>query len=666
MKRKNEAARIAELEREIRRHQDLYYNGQPEIGDAEFDALWDELGSLDPDNPVLRAVGADAADGWPKARHLIPMGSQEKASDPEAFLAWAAKVAHPEWLVQHKLDGASLELQYEGGRFTRAVTRGDGETGDDITPNALRMGGLVRELPGAFSGGVRGEVLMGRAVHAAKYADKANCRNAANGLMKRKDGAGSEDLRVVVYDVLSHEDVARVAASAAPRRAPAAGGPGLFDAEVSGGGAGTAGGEDSAFGDEVAKLLWLSAAGFEVVPWVLLPDPEAVVAFRGKVMDERPALPYDIDGLVVRGRAVDWADLRRARPEKQIAFKFSLEEAVTTLRAVEWSESGATYTPVGIVDPVRLAGTTVQRASLANPGIMRALGLKIGSRVVITKRGEIIPKIESLVENPEGAAEIEVPSRCTCGASLVDEGTRLACPNPDCPKKALHRLEKWLSVLDIRDFGVTILARLFESGRVRSIPELYTLEPEELAGYERMGETSAAKIVRNLRARDEVSLAAFVAGLDIEGLGELLAEKAIGAGFDTLEKLRAATVEELSAVDGFGEITARALAEGLVRLGPEIDALLDSARIRVRPPVSGGPLSGKSFCFTGELSSMKRKDAEALAKSLGAAIRSGVTKDLSYLVTNDPGSGSAKNRKAAEFGVAVLDEAGFLALVGGA
>jgi DNA ligase (NAD+) len=603
------------------------------------------------------------------------MGSQEKASDPEAFLEWAVKVGHPTWLVQHKLDGASLELQYEDGRFVRAVTRGDGETGDDITPNALRMGGLVRVLPGAFSGGVRGEVLMPRAVHQAKYADKANCRNAANGLMKRKDGAGSDDLRVVVYDVLSLEDVARVAASANPAarmasRAAATATPSLFDEP--GPSTGTAArspeaagsGALPAFDDEVAKLEWLARAGFEVVPWVLEPSPEAVVAFRGKVMDERPSLPYDIDGLVVRGRAVDWADLRRARPEKQIAFKFSLEEAVTTLRAVEWSESGATYTPVGIVDPVRLAGTTVQRASLANPGIMRALGLRLGSRVVITKRGEIIPKIESLVENPEGAAEIEVPTRCSCGAALVDEGTRLACPNPDCPKKVLHRLEKWLSVLDIRDFGTTILARLFESGRVRSIPALYTLESGELAEYERMGETLAAKIVRNLRARNEVPLATFVAGLDIEGIGELLAEKAVGAGFDTLERLRAASVEELSAVDGFGEITARALSEGLGRLGAEIDGLLASGALGIRPPASGGPLSGKSFCFTGELASMKRKDAEALAKSLGAAIRSGVTKDLSYLVTNDPGSGSAKNRKALELGVAVIDEAAFLALAG--
>jgi DNA ligase (NAD+) len=193
-------ARIGELEGLIRRHQDLYYNGQPEISDAEFDELWDELSRLDPGNAVFEAVGADAADGWLKARHLMPMGSQEKASNPEDFLAWCAKVAHPEYIVQYKLDGASLELQYEAGALAKAVTRGDGEVGDDITPNASRMRGVVTRLPVHFSGGIRGEVLMSHAVHSSKYADKANCRNAANGLMKRKDGSGSEDLEVVCYD----------------------------------------------------------------------------------------------------------------------------------------------------------------------------------------------------------------------------------------------------------------------------------------------------------------------------------------------------------------------------------------------------------------------------------------------------------------------------------
>jgi DNA ligase (NAD+) len=633
--------RVVELERLIKRHQDLYYNGQPELSDADFDALWDELKSLDPANAILSRVGADALDGWPKARHLIPMGSQEKASNPEDFLAWCAKVRHPEYLVQYKLDGASLELQYEGGRLVRAVTRGDGETGDEITPNVLKMRGVRAVLPEAFSGGVRGEVLMPHAVHEAKYADKANCRNAANGLMKRKDGSGSEDLLVICYD--------------AAGTSPAGAQRGLFE---------DASPAESPFSDELEKLEWLKRMGFETVPLSRCKSPEEVVEFRARVMEERPGLPYDIDGLVVKARAIDGEDMRRARPEKQIAFKFSLEEAVTTLRSVEWSESGASYTPIGLVDPVRLAGTTVQRANLCNTNIIRGLGLKIGSRVVITKRGEIIPKIESLVESPPDAVEIEVPWRCSCGATLVDEGTRLYCPNPDCPKKLRHRVEKWLQVLDVKDFGGVIVGKLLDSGRVKSIPDLYTLTPGELSGYERMGDTLAAKILRNLAARRELSLPEFIAGFDIEGIGELIAEKAVAAGFDSLEKLRAAPPEALAAVFGLGDITAATILEGLKTLGPEMDALLASGAVQIKGRASGGALSGKSFCFTGELSSMKRAEAEAAVKALGGTAKSSVTKGLSYLVTNDPGSGSDKNRKAETYGVSVIDEAAFLGLIG--
>jgi len=624
--------RVAELARLIRRHQELYYNGQPELSDAEFDELWDELAALDPKNPILASVGADAADGWPKIRHLIPMGSQAKASNPEDFLAWCAKVAHPEYLVEYKLDGASLELQYDEGALVRAVTRGDGEVGDDILPNALRMKGVMARLPRGFSGGVRGEVVMTHAVHDGKYADKANCRNAANGLMKRKDGQGSEHLDVICYDADG-----TVAEADGRRLVP--------------------------WADELGKLEWLRGMGFAVVPVKLLERGEAVVEYRAKVMADRAALPYDIDGLVVKGIAIDLDDAARHRPEKQIAFKFSLEEAVSTLRAVEWSESGANYTPIGIMDPVRLAGTTVQRANLVNTNAIRGMNLMIGSRIVITKRGEIIPKIEGLVENPEAASPIEAPVRCSCGTDLVDEGTRLYCPNPSCPKKSLHRLEKWLGTLDIKEFGSAILGKLFASGRVREIADLYTLEAAELAEYDRMGEVLAAKLLRNLREKSEVSLPAFVAGFDIEGIGELMAEKAAAAGFDGLDKLRSASVEALDEVEGFAEITARALLDGLAALAPEMDRLLASGAIRIAAPKSAGPLEGKSFCFTGELS-MKRGEAETLVRSLGGTVKASVTKGLSYLVTNDPLSGSEKNKKALSYGVAVIDEAAFSELTG--
>ncbi len=381
-------------------------------------------------------------------------------------------------------------------------------------------------------------------------------------------------------------------------------------------------------------------------------------------MDGRAALAYDIDGLVVKARLVDIDDMKRDRPERQIAFKFPLEEATTTLVAIEWSESGATFTPVAIIEPVRLAGTTVKRASLANTNTLRGMGLRLGSRVVVVKRGEIIPKIEGLVENPPDSRPIEIPAACACGAALVDEGTRLYCPNSACPKKALHRLEKWLATLDVMEFGVTILRRLFDSGRVRTVADLYSLGAEELAGYERMGVASAAKIVQNLRARAEPGLAEFVAGFDIEGIGLLTVEKAAARGFDSLEKLRAATPAELAAIDGFAEILAATLSEGLRALGPEMDAVLASGIVRIKPPeAGGGPLDGLSFCFTGELNTMKRSRAEALVKSLGGSARNSVAKGLSYLVTNDPASGTGKSKKAASLGVAVIDEDAFLALV---
>jgi DNA ligase (NAD+) len=348
---------------------------------------------------------------------------------------------------------------------------------------------------------------------------------------------------------------------------------------------------------------------------------------------------------------------------------------------VEWSESGATYTPIGVVDPVRLAGTTVKRANLNNPGMIRALGLKLGSVVTVVKRGEIIPKIEGLAA-PEQAAglleklrgeaaerDIEIPQKCeSCGAALEDGGTRLFCPNPDCPKRLHHRLEKWISVLDIRELGDKLLRQLFDSGRVRHIGDLYTLGAEELADYERMGELSAAKVLRHIRSPRQLSLAAFIAGFDFEGVAELIMERVVQAGFDTLEKLRSAGAEELAAVYGLGEISARTICEGLAECAGEMDRVLAAGIIGIAPapPGESRPLRGKSFCFTGELTTMKRGQAEEKVKALGGSAKSSVVKDLSYLVTNDPESGSAKNARARSLGIPVIGEEEFLALLEGA
>lgn len=659
-KENKKLSRVKELSFLVKKYQDDYYNGESEISDADFDRLWDELCELDPENPVFKKVGADSSSNFEKASHVMPMGSQEKAANPDQFLEWVKKHNYDEFLVEYKLDGASLELQYENGLLKKAVTRGDGSIGDDITKNARKMKGVKSVLTDPetsetvdFSGGIRGEVIMTHSVHKELYSDKANCRNAANGLMKRKDGEGSENLVLITYDALALEG-------------------------------------KSPFSDEEGKIVWLKKMGFETSPLKICKSAEEVIAYRAEITEKRKNLEYDIDGLVIKERRIDLDDAKRARPDRQIAFKFSLEEAVSILREVEWSKNGGTYTPVAIFDEVELNGTKVTRASLANPDTMKNLGVKIGSHVLVVKRGEIIPKIERVVfasgmgaadasERPtvgergqpdpnesEGGRPIEIPEVCeTCGTALVNEGTRLYCPNKDCPKRVLHQLLKWQDVVDIRDFGVTLIENLFNDGRLKSISDIYTLTKEELVPYFLTEESKAKgkeslgaeKVYNSIQSHREVKLTTFLAGFDIEGFGETMAEKLVEAGFDTLDKLISATVDEIAGVYMFAEVSARAFVEGMKENAEEMKYLSENV-LKIREN-GGGKLSGLSFCFTGELS-MKRADAENLVKENGGSIKSSVTKDLSYLVTNDTSSGSSKNVKASKLGIPVIDEKQFM------
>ena len=631
--------RINELEKLITRYQASYYNGEGEISDAEFDTLWDELKSLDPGNAILQKVGADSGN-FEKIHHVMPMGSQEKAANSEQFLAWAEKHKYDEYLVEYKLDGASLELQYENGYLVRAVTRGDGSIGDDITANAKKMGGVNTAIykDGGlvpFTGGIRGEVIMTHEVHKKYFSDKANCRNAANGLMKRKDGTGSEYLKLIVYDALSTDG-------------------------------------KSYFTNEKEKISWLMGCGFNVVRLVICKNAERVIAYRAKIMEERKDIEYDIDGLVVKENRIDFEDASRARPDRQIAFKFSLEEATTVLREVEWSQNGSTYTPVAIFDEVELNGTKVQRASLANPDTVRKLGVQIGSHVVVVKRGEIIPKIEGVVEEKDiKTIPIEFPCTCeTCGTKLVDDGSRLYCPNKECSKRVLHQLLKFQQVVDIRDLGETLVTQLFKDGRLKSISDIYSLQVEELVPYFLNEESQEAekrslgaeKVYKSIQAHKNMTLPVFLAGFDIEGFGETLAEKLVQAGFNTLDKLLVATEDQIADVYGFAEIMAHNIVQGLSENAAEMRRLVQDGIITIESS-AGGKLEGKSFCFTGELVTMKRQDAEQLVKQNGGTCKSSVTKDLTYLVTNDTTSGSSKNVKAAALGIPVITEEQFLKLL---
>jgi DNA ligase (NAD+) len=621
------------LEGQILRHQAKYYGGEAEITDEEFDRLWDELRALNPQSPVLERVGTGPGGNLKKRKHVIPMGSLDKVVSRDEFHAWAAKHPWSEYLVQFKLDGVSLELQYEGGKLVAAVTRGDGVVGDDVTSNALNIRGVLPTLPSRFTGGVRGEVLMYHDVWLEKYHDKANCRNAANGVLHRKGGKGCEDLELITYDV------------------------------------GAVGG--ATFPKEMDKITWLRANGFQVAMPQVFEEATDIVEYRRATdvrRDERD-IPFDIDGLVVKCPVVH-DEGGRARPEWQIAFKFELESAVSVLRDVEWSENGATYTPVGVIDPVRLMGTTVKRASLANPGVIRDLDLHLGVKVRVVKRGEIIPKIVEKVGDDTTTVThaIKYPTVCgTCGSQLVDDDTRLYCPNGDCPKLLLHRLAKWVKVMGIMEIGDKLLFDLHTTAGVRHISDLYTwLGEDNLLALPRVGETLARKVLRELRVPREVSLAHFVAGYDLDGVGRTIMGKVASCGWNTLDKLRKATLRDLEAVPGLGTTTARSILEGLEENEKDMDKVLASGFIAIAPPAAGIatlPLSGKSFCFTGTLATMKRDEAARRVGEWGGTVRGSVSRGLTYLVTNDAASGSAKNRKAAELGVRVIDENEFLTLL---
>jgi len=350
---------------------------------------------------------------------------------------------------------------------------------------------------------------------------------------------------------------------------------------------------------------------------------------------------------------------------KQLAFKFNAEEIETTVLDVEWSISGHNYTPVAIVETVHLMGSNISRASLANPNLIDELGLKIGSEVFISKRGDIIPKIERIIKTPPDAKEIPIPTVCEeCNTSLINEGTRLYCANEFCSKRLYHRIVKWIKKLEIKHFSKKLLLRpLFDTGKIESIADLYNLKISDLTRFEGVKETSAKKALDNLFAVKEISLAKFIGGFDIENIGEDLTQRVVDAGFDTFDKIRNASVHQLSQVDGFAELTATYLLNDINKLYPEMKAVLNTNRITIKEGKSmGGKLEGLTFCFTGKLETMKRAEAEQMVRDHGGEPKSGVVKDLSYLVTNST-EPTAKYTKAQEQGSKIITEDEFLGMI---
>jgi len=624
----NERKLVQKLEDLIRYHRNLYYNKQPEISDEEYDALVDELNKLNPNNKIFSEIGKDSATGFIKREHIIFMNSQSKINTPNELLKWNKKISCPSLIVQLKLDGISIEIQYINGLQTFSVTRGDGEIGDDISKNVKKMRGYLPKIDKDFSGALRAEIILTHDVFKKKYSQQyANCRNTASGISKRKDGNGCDDLSLMYYDVLSINDKIK-------------------------------------FKSELDKIEWMKEQKFNVIETKVFYNVEEIVKYRDDIIKIREQLNFDIDGLVVKCNEIDLEDMNRITPMRQVAFKFPSQSVVSVLNDVEWSISGGTLTPVALIDEVEIGGTKVRRASLSNPDEIKRLGLKLGSIIIVSKRGDIIPKVEKVVENPSNTKNIIYPTSCeSCGTKLKNVGAKLYCPNENCPSKEFHRLEVWIRVLGVKNFGEKLLWKLYINNKIRKIADLYDLKIEEISKLEGQGKRSAEVALGNLFKIKEISLSKFIAAFNIENIGESIAKLITNAGYEKLESIKNAKINELAKIEGIGEINAQTIINGVNKLYDEMISVLKKGIIKIKEPSKGGQLKGKSFCFTGALKSMTRDQVKTLLEEMGAIFKNNVVKNLDYLVTNDPHSRSEKNLKAKEYGIEIITEGEFLKIL---
>ena len=346
-----------QLEKKIIEAQEAYYNDEPIMSDMEFDKLWDELKENYPNSKILKSIGKDGSSNFPKAKHTIVMGSQNKATNKEEMKKFFVKYGK-DVIWQYKCDGISLELNYKNGKLISGISRGDGKIGDLITDNVLRMNGVVKHLKDkTFTGAVRGEILLYRKAKDKYFPDAKNCRNQASGLSKRLDGKGCEHLTVVVYD-----------------------------AQYLNG---------KSFGTQEKLQTWLSNQGFIVAEWkhISKATSKEAIELINKIFEQFDKLEYDIDGLVWKQNKIDMNDLSEYRPNTQIALKPARIEKVTKLKNIIWQAKSGTFTPVAILEPVELNGTTVKQANLCNVNNILELGIEIGDKVIISKAGMIIPQI---------------------------------------------------------------------------------------------------------------------------------------------------------------------------------------------------------------------------------------------------------------------------------
>ena len=639
------------LEEDIRRHRRLYYNKKPELSDAEFDELIAKLKELDPGSEALAEVGAPIdldQVGLPTKEHRIPMGSLDKVTEEKLEL-WVEK-AGPLFLIQEKLDGISLELEYQEGRLVDAITRGNGFTGEVVSHNAVHFSNISTELPSPFTGSVRGEVILRLSTFEKHFKEKdfANPRNTVSGTVRKKHGDRSLNkyFELFFYDVLS---IGRE-----------------FDSEKE---------KMGYLSDELG--LAVAKSYFDQTMEGLL-EIYDLYEGDGEANGKRFELDYEIDGLVVRSDSIALQEelgSRQNRPRYAMAYKFPSSGNATKLLAVDWSLGlGSRLTPVARLEPVQIAGVTVSNATLHNIDAIAKLDLRIGDTFFVERRGDVIPKVVRVLE-PGGGKNPVPPKACpSCKTLLAMDGKYLVCPSDECPGKTYGDILKWINSLEIDSLGEKWVGTLIEARLLEDPADLYALSSESLVPLERMGDTLAAKIIQNIEETRNPPLERFIAALNITGFSRQRARMLIDEGIVTLEQLLAMTSGEIAAVKGFADISADGIVAGLQKRAELIKKL---KRLGVEPrkgePAEeiDGVLNEKTFCFTGAIKRINprtekrftRKQLQGLVKANGGRSLKDVTSKLDHLVLANPDSKSSKARKARDLDVDILSEEEFFALL---
>jgi DNA ligase (NAD+) len=659
------ARRAAELRAELNRASIAYHvEDDPYITDAEYDRLYDELVALEaadpelitPDSPTQR-VGAPPSDRFQKVRHLEQMGSLDKVTTDEALLKWADDVRKRldsdepvAYVVEPKIDGLAVNLTYENGVFVRGATRGDSIQGEDVTPNlrtirAIPLRMLGDDTPAVVE--VRGEVYLplsgfrelNERLAGTSQKLAPNPRNAAAGSVRQKNSAITADrpLSVWVY--------------------------------------GTGHLEGIEFGGQFEMLLWLRERGFPTNPFAERLETIEEVAEACRVWETRRVeLDYEIDGIVMKVDSIDQQQRLGAlhgRPRWARAFKWAPMTAQTKLLKihVRVGRTGA-LNPWAVLEAVEVGGVTVSRATLHNEEDINRKEIREGDIVIVQRAGDVIPQIVGPAgDHQPGTKRFRMPKKCPlCGTQVVKpEGEAMhRCPNRACPSRGLETLINWVGIADIEGVGEQTIRLLWERGLVRSLPDLYRLTKEQLLELEGFAEISATAAVDAIQQSKQVPFSRVLLGLNISKVGWVLAQN-LARHFENVDRLTAATQEEVEEAEGFGPDRAEIVVEWFAdeqnrTLVQELRELGLRFEVGEEDRPAEGPLTGSTYVITGTLERFSREEAAAALERLGAKVTNSVSSKTTGLIVGEE-PGASKLTKAQRSGVPLLTEADLVALL---